>query len=159
MAEPEPPATFDDRFVRALRRGEPGYDEAREALSWNRRLADARSPAAIVAVRSKTEAAAAVRLARDNGLQVSPRGGGHSYQAAALRDDCLLLDLAPLGGIEVNRRTAWVGAGVRGGDLLETLEPYGLTFPIGHCADVALSGYALSGARSSNRQSSRNAAA
>ena len=145
MAEPDSPATFDDRFVRALRRGEPGYGEARDALSWNRRLADARSPAAIVAVRSANEAAAAVRLARDNGLQVSPRGGGHSYQAAALRDDCLLLDLAQLGGIEVNRRTACVGAGVRGGVLLETLEPYGLAFPIGHCADVALSGYVLSG--------------
>ena len=140
MAELDSPPTSDDRFVRALRRGEPGYGEARDALSWNRRLADARSPAAIVAVRSANEAAAAVRLARDNGLQVSPRGGGHSYQAAALRDDCLLLDLAPLGGIEVNQRAAWVGAGVRGGDLLETLEPYGLAFPIGHCAHRPVGG-------------------
>lgn len=124
-----------------------GYDEARESVTWNKRLDKARVPAAIVVVRSFEQVQAAVRFAAAHGLKVSPRGGGHNYEAAALRDGGMLLDLGCLDRMEIDADTltAWVGAGALGGELIERLSGHGLGFPIGHCADVALSGYILSG--------------
>ncbi len=128
-------------------RGDPDYDAILPHLSWNQRLATARRPAAVVPVSTAEEVSAAVRAARHSGRRISPRGGGHNYQAAALRDDVVLLDLAGLDRVEIDRSTrrAQVGAGVRGGDLLERLSAEGFAFPVGHCADVPLSGYILSG--------------
>ncbi|BBC73083.1 FAD binding domain-containing protein [Altererythrobacter sp. B11] len=127
--------------------GNPEYGEVRDALSWNKRLADSRAPALIVRVSRAEQVAEALRFARAQGIRVSPRGGGHNYEARALRDDCLLLDLGGFDeiAIDAGARSAWVGAGVQGGRLIEELAQYGLGFPIGHCSDVSLSGYLLSG--------------
>lgn len=136
------------RQVSDLRdRDSPAYDAAREAAIWNKRLDKARTPDAVVAVRSAEELAAAIRFAAARGMKVSPRGSGHHYEAAALRDGGLMLDLAGLDSIEVDvaARTARVGAGVTGGALSERLAAYGLAFPTGHCIDVGLSGYLLAG--------------
>ena len=128
-------------------RGDRRYDNARDRLVWNKRLDQARSPEALVSVRSADEAAAAIRFAAVHGLQVSPRGSGHHYGAAALHDGGVLLDLGGLDFVEIDadKRIARVGAGVKGGALIERLARHGLAFPIGHCADVALSGYILAG--------------
>ena len=131
----------------SLRRGEPGYDAARERVTWNKRLDKARSPDAIVTCRSANDVASAIRFAAEAGVRVSPRGSGHHYQAAALRDGGLLLDLGGLDSIEIDAagRTARVGAGVCGNALGKALAARGLAFPVGHCVDVGLSGYILSG--------------
>ncbi|WP_126173558.1 FAD-binding oxidoreductase [Altericroceibacterium xinjiangense] len=123
------------------------YERAREALIWNQRLHDARSPERIVEARSTRDVVEAVEFARLNGLKVSVRGSGHDYQASALRDGGVLIDLGPLDGISIDaeKRQAWVGAGAKGGALLEALSDHGLAFPVGHCPDVALSGYLLGG--------------
>ncbi|OYW45190.1 MAG: hypothetical protein B7Z33_04855 [Sphingomonadales bacterium 12-68-11] len=130
-----------------IQRGDPGYDAERARVIWNKRLDTARAPEAIVTVRSAEEAAAAVRYARERGLRVSPRSGGHHYEAAPLRDGGLLLDLGGLDFIEIDAeaRTARVGAGVQGGALAEALAAHGLAFPVGHCVDVGLGGYLLAG--------------
>ena len=139
------PSTLDDLTV--FRRGEPGYDGARAQVTWNRRLENARSPEAIVRCASAEDVATAVRFAGMNGLQVSPRGSGHHYGAAALREGGLMLDLVGLDFVEIDAQacTARVGAGVRGDALTARLGRYGLAFPVGHCADVGLSGYILAG--------------
>ncbi len=141
---------FDDlRSSGALitRPGADEFDAERERVTWNRRLACARSPAAIAVVRSAEEAASAIRAARAIGLTVSVRGGGHSYEAAALRDGTLLLDLGALNSIVIDHssQTARVGVGVRDGPLSEELAAAGFAFPVGHCSDVSLSGYLLAG--------------
>ena len=130
-----------------LRQGGRGYDEARTRAIWNKRLDRARAPDAIVCCSSTQQAAAAVRHARANGLKVSPRGSGHHYEAAALRQGGLLLDLGDLKRVDIDpeARTAWIGAGVCGGELSERLAEHGFAFPVGHCVDVGLSGYILAG--------------
>jgi FAD/FMN-containing dehydrogenase len=140
-------ATLAAQVAELKAAGDPAYDDARKALIWNKRLDTARSPAAVVSTRSAEEVAAAIRFAAMHGLKVSPRGSGHHYGAAALRDGSLLLDLGALDFIEVDAgaRTARVGAGVLGGALSERLAVHGLAFPVGHCADVGLSGYILAG--------------
>lgn len=148
-----PPSRFDTfsdlaRQVAAFHAaGSAGFDSERDRVIWNKRLAQARTPDAIVSVKSAEEAAAAVRFARANGLTISPRGGGHNYEASPLRDGGILLDLGGLDSVEVDRaaRTAKVGVGIIGSVLSEKLAPLGLAFPIGHCVDVALSGYMIAG--------------
>ncbi len=140
------PAPFDE-LAGAVARGQPGYNAARERVIWNKRLDMARAPDAIVSVRSIEDVAAAIRFAAAHGLTVSPRGSGHHYEAAALRDGGLLLDIGELDFVEIDkeRRTARVGAGIRGGALSERLAERGFAFPVGHCVDVGLSGYILAG--------------
>jgi len=133
--------------MKFIRPGEAAYDAARERVTWNKRLDKARSPDAIIACRSADDVAAAIRFAAAEDLTVSPRGSGHHYEAAALRDGGLLVDLGGLDFIEVDaeRRIARVGAGVRGDALGAKLAESGFAFPVGHCVDVGLSGYILSG--------------
>lgn len=130
-----------------IRRDAPGYDRARERLIWNRRLAAARAPDAIVSSRSAAEVAALVRYAAENSLKLGLRSGGHNYEASPLIEGGLLLDLGGLDAIEIDAasRTAWVGPGVLGGKLIAELAAHDLAFPIGHCPDVGLGGYLLSG--------------
>jgi FAD/FMN-containing dehydrogenase len=128
-------------------RSSPGYDEARAQAIWNKRLDQSRAPEAVVRVTSAEQAAETIRFAAAHGLKVSPRGSGHHYEAAALREGGILLDLGDLDFIEIDTEasTARVGAGVRGGVLSEHLAAAGLAFPAGHCVDVGLSGYILAG--------------
>ena len=130
-----------------LHQGSPGYDRARERLIWNRRLAKARAPQAIASPENAAEVAALVRHAAANGLKLGLRSGGHNYEASPLVADGLLVDLGGLDEIEIDAasRTAWVGPGVLGGELIKQLADHDLAFPIGHCPDVGLGGYLLSG--------------
>lgn len=144
------PPPFDDLSPRVAgidRRGTAAYDAARERAIWNKRLDKARAPDAIVGCASAAEVAAAIRFAAAHDLVVSPRGSGHHYGAAALRDGGLMLDLGGLDFVEIDAeaRTARVGAGIRGNALGARLAEHGLAFPVGHCVDVGLSGYILAG--------------
>ena len=73
-------------------RDDPGYEEARVGRVFNARRPD-RYPAAVLLAECDDDVVAAVRLARDRGLQVSVRAGGHSWAAWSLRDETLLIDL------------------------------------------------------------------
>lgn len=128
-------------------RASPGYDGARERVIWNKRLARARAPDAVVECRSAEEVAAAIRFAAAKGLKVSPRGTGHHYEAAALRDGGLLLDLGGITFVEIDEAasTARVGVGAVSSPLSERLAQQSFAFPVGHCVDVGLSGYVLAG--------------
>ena len=139
--------SLEARVTRIVSAGSAGFDAARDLAIWNKRLARARSPVAIVTVRTAEEAAETIRFAIRNGLTVSPRGGGHNYQASALRDGSILLDLGGLDTVEIDAAagTARVGVGVEGGALSERLAQAGFAFPVGHCVDVALSGYLIGG--------------
>jgi FAD/FMN-containing dehydrogenase len=143
----DPFSTLEPLVTRLVRAGSAAFDQARERVTWNKRLALARSPEAIVTVRSAEEVAAAVRFAAGNGLTISPRGGGHNYQASSLRTGGILLDLGALDQVEIDRAagTARVGVGVQGGALAERLAANGFAFPVGHCIDVSLSGYLIGG--------------
>jgi len=131
---------------RALARGEEGYEEARRAAVWNGRTAE-RYPDLVVQAEDERDLIAAVSLARERGWKIGVRSGGHSWAGNHVRDGGLLLDVSRLDAVEVDReaKTAVVGPGVRGNELLEALLPQGLFFPAGHCPGVALGGYLLQG--------------
>jgi FAD/FMN-containing dehydrogenase len=129
-----------------ISRQDSGYEAARRGLTWNARMPDQR-PTLIVRAHSAADVAAAVREARERHLTLALRGGGHSYYSAFLREGSLLIDTGGLKTLEIDkaRRTASLGPGVKGGELLAALEPTGLGFPVGHCPDVGLGGYLLGG--------------
>lgn len=126
--------------------GDERYERARDEAVWNGRK-PGRRPAGIVLAEDTADVAAAVRLAKERGLQVSVRAGGHSTSAAGVREGALLVDVSRLRSIhvEVRTRTAAVGPGVLGRDLDVTLDPLGLFFPHGHCSTVAVAGFLLGG--------------
>jgi len=129
--------------------GDPGFEDVRRAMVWNRRIASesGRSPDAIVRVASTEDVAAAVKFARRRGMKVAIRGSGHNYHGAVLRAGGLLLDMSRLDSVSVDakNRRATVGPALKGANLIAALAPHGLAFPVGHCSEVPLSGYVLNG--------------
>ena len=68
---------------RLLRAGDAGYDEASQV--WNGMISH--RPAAIALVESEDDVVAALAIARDEGLPVSIRGGGHNVAGLAVGDE------------------------------------------------------------------------
>lgn len=138
--------TGGDLDVRLLRRGDEGYEHARRAAVWNARTPD-RYPELIVKAASEDDVVRAIRLARDEGLKVGVRAGGHSWAGNHLRDGGLLLDLADLreATIDADSMTATAQPGCRGNEMLAALVERDLFFPAGHCPGVCLGGYLLQG--------------
>jgi len=88
------------------------------------------------------EVGAAVRAARDAGLPLSVRAGGHDWAGRALRDGGLVVDLTGMRGVAVDAagRTATVQGGALTADLLAATMPYGLVTATGVVRAVGLAG-------------------
>ena len=129
-----------------LWRGEEGYEQARTDAVWNARK-PGRYPAVIVQAVSEDDVVAAVRLARERGLKVKARSGGHSWTASSVMDGGMLIDLSRLTDVSLDpeTRTAVVSPGTRGRDLNRLLAEHGLFFPSGHCPTVGVGGFLLQG--------------
>ena len=128
---------------RLIREDDPGYDDARQV--WNGMISH--RPAVIARVESADEVAAALRLARDQGLPVSIRGGGHNVAGLAVGDGALVVDLSAMGSVTVDpiERRARVGGGARWRDLDEAGQAHGLATPGGVVSDTGVAGLTLSG--------------
>jgi hypothetical protein len=90
---------FGERLVLP---GDARYDSARAV--WNG-MVDKR-PAALVRCASAGDVAAVIRYAREAGLPVSVRGGGHQISGAAVVEGGLVIDLSPLRTVDVDAETA-----------------------------------------------------
>jgi FAD/FMN-containing dehydrogenase len=132
--------------VIVLRRRDDGYEEARRASVRNARVPD-RYPDLIVQAETDDDVIAAVRLAREKGMQIGVRSGGHSWAASFLRDGGVLLDLSRMHDAAVDpvARLAAVQPGLTGTALNRRLAEHDLFFPTGHCTNVGLGGFLLQG--------------
>ncbi|MER7875940.1 FAD-binding oxidoreductase [Streptomyces solisilvae] len=133
-------------MTETYRRGDDGYEAARQSAVWNDRKPD-RFPDVIVVAETEQDVVDAVVSARERGLRVKVRSGGHSWTASGVRDGGMLIDMSRLREItyDPRSRTATAQPGAYGGDLLKALEPHGRFFPSGHCPTVGLGGYLLQG--------------
>jgi FAD/FMN-containing dehydrogenase len=129
-----------------ITRSSADYEKVRAATTWNSLVPD-RYPAAIVTAESTEDVVAAVEYARAHGYTVKAKSGGHSWTASSLRDDNVLVDLAPMNRISyaAGADHALVGPGAHGLELNDKLAPHGMFFPTGHCSSVALGGFLLQG--------------
>jgi FAD/FMN-containing dehydrogenase len=92
-----------------LQPADPGYREARSI--WNGMVA--KEPALIARVSGTSDVIACVNFARENGLPLSIRGGGHNIAGTALCDGGLTIDMSLRRGVRVdpNRGIARVEGG------------------------------------------------
>jgi FAD/FMN-containing dehydrogenase len=123
--------------------GEAGYDDARTI--WNAMID--RRPGAVARCRGASDVISAVRLARDNGLLVAVRGGGHNIAGNAVCEGGLLIDLSPMRSVHVDskERTARVEPGVTLGEFDKETQSFGLATPLGINSTTGVAGLTLGG--------------
>ncbi|MFJ6673005.1 FAD-binding oxidoreductase [Actinosynnema sp. NPDC091369] len=123
--------------------GDDGYEAAR--LPFNS-LFDHHRPAAIARCVRPEDVQRCLEEARHVGIRVAARSGGHSYAAYSTPHQGLVVDLAPMNGVEVRPDgTAVVGAGARLGDVYAALAAAGRCLPLGNCPSVGIAGLTLGG--------------
>ena len=99
--------------------GDGGYDEHRKV--WNGSID--RHPALIARCAGTDDVIAAIRFARQTGLPLAVRGGGHSFPGHSVCDGGVVLDMGALTGVEVDpdAKTAKAQAGALLGQLLSLI--------------------------------------
>ncbi|MGH2452824.1 MAG: FAD-binding oxidoreductase, partial [bacterium] len=139
--------TLDETALRGLegsfrgqliRPRDPTYEEHRKI--WNGSIN--RFPALIARCAGVADVIAAVRFARETGLLVAVRGGGHSFPGQSVCDGGLVIDLGLMKGIRVDpeARTVRAQAGVLLGELDRETQAFGLAVPAGIVTHTGLSG-------------------
>jgi FAD/FMN-containing dehydrogenase len=106
-----------------------------------------RYPAGIVYCADATDVQNAITWARAQGLPISVRSGGHSYEAHSVLDNRLLIDLSGLTHLDLDYAagTATIGPGVRVLNLYRALAAEGVAIAAGTCPGVGLGGLVLGG--------------
>jgi FAD/FMN-containing dehydrogenase len=123
--------------------GDPGYDEARRVYNG---MIDLR-PAAIVRCADVADVIATVNLAREEGLELSVRGGAHSVPGFGTTDGGIVGDLSGLRGIRVDpeARTVRAEGGCTWGDLDHATGAFGLATTGGIISTTGVAGLTLGG--------------
>ena len=126
-----------------LRPGDDTYDEARKL--WNGMFD--RRPALIVRCAGAADVVAAVSFARDHGVQVAVRGGGHSFPGQSVCDGGLVIDLSSMRAIRVDpaTRKAQAQAGAKWIDFDHETQAFGLATTGGTVSDTGIAGLTLGG--------------
>jgi FAD/FMN-containing dehydrogenase len=122
---------------------EAGYDEARTI--WNAMID--RHPGAVVRCRGAADIVAAVGFAREHGLLLAVRGGGHNIAGNAVCEGGLLIDLSLMRSVRVDpaSRTARVEPGATLGDFDKEAQAFGLATPLGINSTTGVAGLTLGG--------------
>jgi FAD/FMN-containing dehydrogenase len=119
------------------------YDGARAVYNG---LID-RRPALIVRCRTTTDVVEALALARQAGLEVSIRGGGHNVAGRAVTNGGVMIDLAEMKRIAIDpdAKTATVEGGVVWSELNDASAEHGLAVTGGTVSATGVAGYTLGG--------------
>jgi FAD/FMN-containing dehydrogenase len=131
---------FSGRVITAA---DGDYNQARSV--WNGAI-DAH-PAVIARCAGPGDVAAAVRFAQETGLEISVRGGAHSFAGAAVGDGGLTVDLSAISQVTVDPgpRTARAGGGATLAQLDAATQAHGLAVPAGTVSHTGVGGLTLGG--------------
>ena len=120
-----------------------GYEEARKVYNA---MID-RRPRVVVRCAQAGDVAAAVDFARENGLGVAVRGGGHSVPGFGTGDDAVVVDLSGMRDVAVDpeRRTARAQGGATWGNFNDATHAHGLATTGGIVSTTGIGGLTLGG--------------
>jgi FAD/FMN-containing dehydrogenase len=141
-----------ERAVRTLRDhlsghvivpGDPDYDQARTVFPGGFDL----HPGAIVRVADDRDVARVVTLARETGVELAVRSGGHSGAGHATTEGGIVLDLSEMHtiDIDVDGRTAWAQTGMTAVGYSKAAATHGLATGFGDTGSVGIGGITLGG--------------
>ncbi len=128
---------------RVLGPEDAGYEDARKVHNG---LID-RRPAVIVRCANADDVAKAVRFARESGLDISVRGGGHNVAGRAVVDGAVMIDLAEMRAVDVDpeARTARVEGGCSWADVNAATAEHDLAVTGGAISTTGIAGLTLGG--------------
>ena len=123
--------------------GHDGYDDARAIFNG---MVDTH-PAVIAQCTRVDDVAAALAFARDQGLEVAVRGGGHGVAGTGTTDGGIVIDLHRMNTVEVDpdARTVRVDGGATWGDVDAACQPHGLATTGGRDSQTGVAGLTLGG--------------
>lgn len=128
---------------RVIAPDDAGYDKARAVFyGWIDRW-----PAVIVRAADATDVSHVVSLARETGLALAVRSGGHSLAGHGVSDGGIVLDLSGMQAIHINveQRSAWAQTGLTAGAYTTAAGAYGLATGFGDTGSVGIGGITLGG--------------
>ncbi|MDA5093248.1 FAD-binding oxidoreductase [Aliiroseovarius sp. KMU-50] len=132
-------------FVRGdvIVEGDPDYEDAR---SVHNGMIDKR-PAVVVRAMNAGDVATTISYAKDNGLDLAVRGGGHSGPGFGTNDGGVVIDLSRMRGVRVDpsAKTARAEGGTTWGDFNAATHAYGLATTGGVISTTGIAGLTLGG--------------
>jgi FAD/FMN-containing dehydrogenase len=122
--------------------GEDGYGAA--TAIWAKPVGP--MPRAVVHCRTTEDIQMSIAIARDSGLPLSVRGGGHHWNGRALCAG-IVIDLSGMNGVSVaaDHRSAMISGGARAVDVAAVTDPLHLAAVTGTCGAVGMTGLTLGG--------------
>jgi len=123
--------------------GDAEYDKARTPFYGGMD----RRPAVIIRVKSTDEVVRVVNLARETGLPLAVRSGGHSVAGHSVAEGGVVLDLSDMRDlqIDVEGQTAWAEAGLTAGEYTTAAAAHGLATGFGDTGSVGIGGLTTGG--------------
>jgi FAD/FMN-containing dehydrogenase len=143
------PATISIPKLRAALNGQvitpedAAYDEARTVFYGG----FDRHPALIVRVADVTDVSHVIEFARESGLELAVKSGGHSVAGHSTTDGGIVLDLSEMKNLEIDveGRTAWAESGLTAGEYTTAAGAHGLATGFGDTGSVGIGGITLGG--------------
>jgi FAD/FMN-containing dehydrogenase len=128
---------------RVISPDDPGYDEARTVFYGG---VD-RRPALIVRVADADDVSRVIGMARETGLELAVRSGGHSVAGHGVTEGGIVLDASELRSLEIDpgSRTAWAGTGLTAAEYSTAAAENGLATGFGDVGTVGVGGITLGG--------------
>lgn len=106
-----------------------------------------RRPAVIVRAADAADVARVISLARETGLELAVRSGGHSLAGHSVSEGGIVLDLSDMRALDIDaqQRTAWAQTGLTAGEYTVAAGAHGLATGFGDTGSVGIGGITLSG--------------
>lgn len=123
--------------------GDPDYDSARTTFYGG----IDRRPALIIRAADAGDVCDAIALARETGLELAVRSGGHSAAGHCVSEGGIVLDLSKMRDLQIDiaNRTAWVESGSTAGEYTAAAAEHGLATGFGDTGSVGIGGITLGG--------------
>jgi FAD/FMN-containing dehydrogenase len=128
---------------RVITPDDPAYDQARTIFygGFDRR------PQVVIQAAGHDDVARVVTLARETGLELAVRSGGHSPAGHSVVEGGIVLDLSAMRALDIDTkaRTAWAEPGLTAGEYTVAAARHGLATGFGDTGSVGIGGITLAG--------------